>query len=56
MRQTSYAAVKHKKLQALLDKLAKYGASQRDAPSRELGDRRRKEADAVGRLFPGEGR
>ncbi|KAF7301857.1 Rsec15 protein [Mycena indigotica] len=56
MRQTSFAAVKHKKLQSLLDKLAKYGASQRDAPSRELGDRRRKEADAVGRLFPGEGR
>ncbi|KAJ7682603.1 rsec15 [Mycena polygramma] len=56
MRQTSYAAVKYKRLQALLDKLAKYGASQRDAASRELGDRRRKEADAVGRLFPGEGR
>ncbi|KAF7288272.1 Rsec15 protein [Mycena chlorophos] len=54
-RQTSFAAVKHKKLQALLDKLAKYGASQRDAAARELGDRRRREADAVGRLFPGEG-
>ncbi|KAJ7683972.1 rsec15 [Mycena rosella] len=56
MRQTSYAAVKNKRLQALLDKLAKFGASQRDAPARELGDKRRKEADAVGRLFPGEGR
>ncbi|KAK7061897.1 exocyst complex component SEC15 [Favolaschia claudopus] len=56
MRQTSYAVVKHKRLSALLDKLAKFGASQRDAHSRELGDRRRKEADAVGRLFPGEGR
>ncbi|KAJ7284017.1 rsec15 [Mycena rebaudengoi] len=56
MRQTSYATVKHKRLQSLLDKLAKFGASQRDAPSRELGDKRRKEADAVGRLFPGEGR
>ncbi|KAJ6515690.1 rsec15 [Mycena sanguinolenta] len=56
MRQTSYAVVKHKRLAALLDKLARYGASQRDAPARELGDRRRKEADAVGRLFPGEGR
>jgi hypothetical protein len=56
MRQTSYASVKQKRLQALLDKLAKFGASQRDAPARELGDKRRKEADAVGRLFPGEGR
>ncbi|KAF7332249.1 Rsec15 protein [Mycena kentingensis (nom. inval.)] len=56
MRQTSFAVVKHKKLQSLLDKLARYGATQRDAASRELGDRRRKEADAVGRLFPGEGR
>ncbi|KAJ7240336.1 exocyst complex component, sec15 subunit [Mycena haematopus] len=56
MRQTSYAAVKHRRLAALLEKLARYGASQRDGPSRELGDRRRKEADAVGRLFPGEGR
>ncbi|KAJ7178954.1 rsec15 [Mycena filopes] len=56
MRQTSYAAVKHKRLQSLLDKLAKFGAMQRDSASRELGDKRRKEADAVGRLFPGEGR
>jgi len=56
MRQTSYAAVKHKRLSALLDKLAKYGASQRDSAARELADKRRKEADAVGRLFPGQGR
>ncbi|KAJ7590888.1 rsec15 [Mycena floridula] len=55
-RQMSYASVKHKRLQALLEKLAKYGTTQRDAQSRELGERRRKEADAVGRLFPGEGR
>ncbi|KAK1231800.1 Rab GTPase-binding exocyst subunit S15 [Marasmius sp. AFHP31] len=55
-RHTSYAPVKHKRLAGLLDKLAKYGTSRRDAPSRELGERRRKEADAVGRLFPGEGR
>jgi exocyst complex component 6 len=55
-RQTSYAAVKHKKLAVLLDKLARYGAQQRDAQGRQLGERRRKEADAVGRLFPGEGR
>jgi hypothetical protein len=56
VRHTSYAAVKHKRLQALLDKLAKFGATQRDAASRELADKRRKEADAVGRVFPGEGR
>ncbi|CAK5275482.1 unnamed protein product [Mycena citricolor] len=56
MRQTSYAVVKHKRLASLLDKLAKYGASQRDSASRERGDRRRREAEAVGRLFPGEGR
>ncbi|KAJ8093400.1 Rab GTPase-binding exocyst subunit S15 [Marasmius tenuissimus] len=55
-RHTSYVPVKHKRLAGLLDKLAKYGTSRRDAPSRELGERRRKEADAVGRLFPGEGR
>ncbi|KAG6821554.1 hypothetical protein H0H93_000063 [Arthromyces matolae] len=56
MRHTSYSAVKHKRLQSLLEKLAKFGASQRDPAARELGEKRRKEADAVGRLFPGEGR
>ncbi|KII94938.1 hypothetical protein PLICRDRAFT_120833 [Plicaturopsis crispa FD-325 SS-3] len=55
-RQTSYSSVKHKRLQALLDKLAKYGASTRDAASREKGEKRRKEANSVGSLFPGEGR
>ncbi|KAF7291070.1 Rsec15 protein [Mycena chlorophos] len=44
-RQTSFAAVKPEKLQALLDKLAKHAAG------RELGDRRKREADAVGRLL-----
>lgn len=56
MRHTSYGAVKHKRLQALLEKLARYGTTQRDQAARELAERRRKEADAVGRLFPGEGR
>jgi len=56
VRQASYTAVKHKRLQALLEKLGRYGASQRDPAVRELGEKRRKEADAVGRLFPGEGR
>lgn len=56
MRHTTYGAVKHKRLQALLEKLAKYGATQKDPSAREIAERRRKEADAVGRLFPGEGR
>lgn len=51
-RQSSYPAVKQKRLQALLEKLARYGASQRDPTARELGERRRKEAEAVGRLYP----
>ncbi|KAH6915073.1 rsec15 [Coprinopsis sp. MPI-PUGE-AT-0042] len=55
-RQSSYAAVKPKRLQALLDKLAKYGSSQRDSAQRELAEKRRREADAVGRVFPGENR
>lgn len=56
VRQQSYGTVKNKRLQALLEKLAKYGSSTRDAAAREKGDKRRKEAEAVGRLFPGEGR
>ncbi|TFK55453.1 rsec15 [Heliocybe sulcata] len=56
IRQTSYSAVKPKRLQALLDKLAKFGGSCRDNPSREKGEKRRREAEAVGRLFPGESR
>ncbi|KAH9927182.1 exocyst complex component sec15 subunit [Epithele typhae] len=56
IRQTSYAVVKPKHLQATLEKLARFGLECRDAPSRERGDRRKKEAEAVGRIFPGEGR
>ncbi|KAG6854896.1 hypothetical protein C0991_012086 [Blastosporella zonata] len=55
MRHTSYSAVKHKRLQSLLEKLARFGTTQRDPAARELAERRRKEADAVGRVFPGEG-
>jgi exocyst complex component 6 len=55
-RQTSYAAVKHKRLQALLEKLAQYGSTRRDNAGRQLGEKRRKQAEAVGRLFPGEWR
>ncbi|KAG6915658.1 hypothetical protein DXG01_010528 [Tephrocybe rancida] len=56
MRHTSYNAVKHKRLQSLLEKLARFGTTQRDLGARELAEKRRKEADAVGRVFPGEGR
>ncbi|KAH0587782.1 Exocyst complex component 6 [Termitomyces sp. J132] len=56
MRHTSYSAVKPKRLQSLLEKLARFGATQRDPAARELAEKRRKEADAVGRVFPGEGR
>lgn len=56
IRQTSYPAVKPKRLAALLEKLARCGLESRDAGSRERGDKRRKEAEAVGRLFPGESR
>jgi len=55
-RLSSYSVVKPRKLQALLEKLARYGSQQRDAVSRELGERRRKEAEAVGRVYPGENR
>ncbi|KAN0128553.1 Exocyst complex subunit Sec15-like domain containing protein [Lactarius tabidus] len=56
LRQTTFANIKPKKLTAVLEKLARYGGSCRDQLSRERGEKRRKEADAVGRLFPGEGR
>jgi len=56
VRQTSYPAVRPKRLQSLLEKLARAGAQCRDAPSRERGEKRRKEAEAVGRVFPGENR
>ncbi|KAI0250002.1 exocyst complex component sec15 subunit [Lactifluus subvellereus] len=56
LRQTTFANVKPKKLTALLEKLARYGGNCRDQLSREKGEKRRKEADAVGRLFPGESR
>jgi len=55
-RQTSYAGIKPKKLAALLDKMAKAGLSSRDPGGREQGIKRQREAEAVGRLFPGESR
>lgn len=56
VRQSTYASVKPRRLQALLEKLARYGSQCRDQPSRERGDRRRKEAEAVGKIYPGENR
>ena len=56
VRQTTYSIVKPKRLQALLEKMARFGSQCRDNPSRERGEKRRKEAEAVGRVFPGEGR
>lgn len=56
IRQSSYAAIKPKKLQVLLEKLARFSASSRDSTMREVGEKRRKEAEAVGRIFPGESR
>lgn len=56
MRQTSFSVVRPKRLQSLLEKLARFGAECRDSPSRDKGEKRRKEAEAIGRLFPGESR
>ncbi|KZW03721.1 exocyst complex component, sec15 subunit [Exidia glandulosa HHB12029] len=56
VRHASYASVKPKRLSTLLDKLAKAASQSRDPAERERGERRRKEAEAVGRVFPGESR
>ncbi|KAI0700779.1 rsec15 [Cytidiella melzeri] len=56
VRQNNYPNVKPKKLQSLLEKLSRYGSQCRDQPSRERGERRRKEAEAVGKIYPGENR
>lgn len=55
-RQSTYAHVRAKRLQALLEKLSRFGGQCRDAPSREKGERRRKEAEAIGRTYPVETR
>jgi len=51
-RQLSFPAVKQKRLQTLLEKLAQFGLHQREPAARELGERRRREAEAVSRLYP----
>jgi hypothetical protein len=55
-RQTKFALVKPRKLQALLEKLARYGSTRSDRPSRELGEKRRREAEMLNRIYPGESR
>ncbi|KAG6378743.1 exocyst complex subunit Sec15-like protein [Boletus reticuloceps] len=50
VRQASYSEVKPKRLQALLEKLARYGATRRDNPSKEKGERRRTEAETLNRM------
>jgi len=50
VRQASYGGLKPRRLQALLEKLIKYAASRRDHASREQAEKRRKEAEGVGRL------
>jgi len=56
VRHQSYSIVKNKRLQALLEKLVRFGQTQREVAPRELAEKRRKEAEAIGRLFPGEKR
>ena len=55
-RLASYSTVKPKKLAALLEKMARAGLLSRDSVQREQGSKRQREAEAVGRLFPGENR
>lgn len=55
-RQTKFALVKPRKLQVLLEKLARYGSTRSDRASRELAEKRRKEAEILGRIYPGESR
>jgi len=50
IRQASYNEVKPKRLQALLEKLARYGTTRRDNPSRERGEKRRREAETLHRM------
>ncbi|EPT03610.1 exocyst complex component sec15 subunit [Fomitopsis schrenkii] len=56
VRQASYSAVRPRVLQSLLQKLAKWGAECKDAASRQRGEKRRKEAEAVGQLVQADGR
>jgi hypothetical protein len=54
--QTKFTLVKTRKLQILPEKLARYGLTRSDRPSREFGEKRRKEPGMLGRVYPGENR
>ena len=56
VRQNNYAVIRPKRLQSILEKLARFGGQCRDTPSRERGERRRKEAEAIGKMYPAETR
>jgi hypothetical protein len=38
----------------LLEKLARYGATRPDRASRELAEKRRREAEMLSRIYPGD--
>jgi len=56
VRHASYSNIRPKRLAVVLEKLSRAAGQSRDAAERERGERRRKEADLVGRVFPGENR
>jgi len=56
VRQSSYALIKPRRVHILLEKLAKFGKSSRDSAEREVGEKRQREADSVGKIYPGESR
>ncbi|EKM59243.1 uncharacterized protein PHACADRAFT_136668 [Phanerochaete carnosa HHB-10118-sp] len=56
IRQNNYAVIRAKRLQSMLEKLARFGGQSRDAPTRERGERRRKEVEAIGKIYPVETR
>ena len=51
-RKSQYSVVNPKNLRNLLDKLSKFSSESRKAAEREVGARRRKEAESVARLIP----
>ena len=56
IRQSTYAHIRAKPLQSMLEKLARFGGQCRDPVQREKGEKRRKEAEAIGKIYPVETR
>lgn len=50
-RHATYGDIKPRRLQALLEKLGKWAVSRSHLLSREEGEKRKREADAIGRLI-----